>query len=118
DHAPALLNDVAFEDVALYFTREEWELLSQPEKQLLWLPCATLSLSGGTCQPLSGQPLLEENSGLQSLGISLVSLVYLHYLPQSGHIGGGSKQPMSTNLFQESQPDVEGSNSASGPDSS
>uniref|UniRef100_A0A452GFA5 Uncharacterized protein n=1 Tax=Gopherus agassizii TaxID=38772 RepID=A0A452GFA5_9SAUR len=27
---------VAFEDVALYFTREEWELLSQPEQQLYW----------------------------------------------------------------------------------
>uniref|UniRef100_A0A8C8SRX0 KRAB domain-containing protein n=1 Tax=Pelusios castaneus TaxID=367368 RepID=A0A8C8SRX0_9SAUR len=26
--------DVGFEDVALYFTRAQWELLSQPEKQL------------------------------------------------------------------------------------
>ncbi|CAM5159672.1 unnamed protein product [Natator depressus] len=30
---PAQLR-VAFEDVALYFSREEWELLSQPEKHL------------------------------------------------------------------------------------
>ncbi|CAM5118820.1 unnamed protein product [Eretmochelys imbricata] len=30
---PAQLR-VAFEDVALYFTREEWGLLSRPEKQL------------------------------------------------------------------------------------
>nr|XP_023969832.2 zinc finger protein 135-like isoform X2 [Chrysemys picta bellii] len=30
---PAQLQ-VAFEDIALYFTREEWELLSQPEKHL------------------------------------------------------------------------------------
>uniref|UniRef100_A0A8C0FYK2 KRAB domain-containing protein n=1 Tax=Chelonoidis abingdonii TaxID=106734 RepID=A0A8C0FYK2_CHEAB len=25
-----------FEDIALYFTREEWELLSQPENTLVW----------------------------------------------------------------------------------
>ncbi|XP_043405397.1 zinc finger protein 425-like [Chelonia mydas] len=30
---PAQLQ-VAFEDVALYFSRREWELLSRPEKQL------------------------------------------------------------------------------------
>uniref|UniRef100_A0A8C3FTW2 KRAB domain-containing protein n=1 Tax=Chrysemys picta bellii TaxID=8478 RepID=A0A8C3FTW2_CHRPI len=53
---------VAFEDVALYFTREEWELLSQPEKQLYrdqmlrnyWalLSSATEWPSGGKRQPL------------------------------------------------------------------
>ncbi|CAM2115235.1 unnamed protein product [Caretta caretta] len=31
---PAQQLRVAFEDVALYFSREEWGLLSRPEKQL------------------------------------------------------------------------------------